>query len=232
MAKRVFISYRHDDTAPVARLIYDRFWRVLSKANVFFDVSTIGGGEDFKQKIATEIDKSDAALILIGERWLIKTQTGQVRIWERDDYVHMELREVLARPMLVIPILVSGAEMPQAEQLPEDIRIITTKNALPLRHESFDDDTENILATITGGRARARNWENQSSAWLKILYATGGVLVAALIMVVVALLHFWLLDRALSASIGGPMTALIIALSIILGAWAGLWHAKRRPTSE
>jgi hypothetical protein len=230
LIKRVFISYRRDDTAAVARLIYDRLWRVLSKTNVFFDFSTMHAGEDFKQKIATEIGKSDAALILIGDRWLIKTPTGQVRIWEPDDNVRAEVREALARRILVIPILVSGAEMPKAEQLPEDIRIVTTKSALSLRHESFDDDAEKILARVLDEQARERNWEKQTSIWTMILYATVGAALAALIMVIVALLHFWLLDRALSASIGAPMTALIIALSVILGVWAGLWRAKRRPT--
>jgi hypothetical protein len=230
LAKRVFISYRRDDTAPVARLIYDRLWRVLSKTNVFFDVSTIHGGEDFKQKIASEIGKSDAALILIGERWLIKTPAGQVRIWEPDDYVRAEVREALAQHIRVIPILVSGAEMPKPEQLPEDIQIVTTKNALSLRHESFDDDAEKILATVLGEQARERNWEKQNSIWTMILYATVGAVLAALIVIIVALLHFWMLDRALSASIGAPTTALMMALSIILGVWAGLWRAKRRPT--
>ena len=60
------------------------------------------------------------------------------------------LRAALSRPLLVVPVLVGGARMPKPEQLPEDIRAITTKNALPLRHESFDDDTENIVAAVLG----------------------------------------------------------------------------------
>jgi hypothetical protein len=53
--KRVFISYRREDTASAAGRVYDRLSRLLSKANVFFDVSAIGGGEDFVQRIASEI---------------------------------------------------------------------------------------------------------------------------------------------------------------------------------
>jgi TIR domain len=229
LAKRVFISYRRDDTASVARLVYDRLWRVLSKLNVFFDVSTVAGGDDFDKKIATAIDKSDAALVLIGDRWLIETSTGQARIWEKDDYVRAEVREALARPILVVPILVSGAEMPKAEQLPEDVRAITTRSALPLRHVSFDDDAENIIATILGERPRDRHWERQTSIWSQIFYATGGAVLAAVILLIIALLHFWLLARPLSVSIGMPMTVLMIVITIILGGWAGIRHAARRP---
>ena len=42
--------------------------------------------------------------------------------------------------------------MPKLEELPEDIGAITTRNALPLRHESFDDDVENIVTAVLGGR--------------------------------------------------------------------------------
>jgi hypothetical protein len=149
--KRVFISYRREDTASAAGRVYDRLARLLSKSNVFFDVSTIGGGEDFAQRIASEIGNSDAALVFIGDKWLEPTPPGgQPRIFEPNDYVRAELRAVLSRPLLIVPVLVGGARMPKQEQLPQDVSAITVKNALPLRHESFDDDTENIVAAVLG----------------------------------------------------------------------------------
>src|SRR5262249_49813359 len=39
-------------------------------------------------------------------------------------------RAALARPILVLPVLVAGARMPQSEQLPEDVKAITTKTLL------------------------------------------------------------------------------------------------------
>lgn len=68
MPKKVFISYRRDDTAAAAGRVYDQLSRLLSKPNVFFDVSTIGGGEDFVQRMSSEIGKSDAALVFIGDK--------------------------------------------------------------------------------------------------------------------------------------------------------------------
>jgi TIR domain-containing protein len=224
--KKVFISYRREDTAAAAGRVYDRLSRLLSKPNVFFDVSTIGGGEDFAEKIASEIGKSDAALVFIGDKWLEQGPSGAgPRLSEPDDYVRAELRAALSRPVLVLPVLVGGARMPRPEQLPEDIRAVATKNALPLRHESFDDDTENIVAAVLGLSAAERAWEEKASLSGKIVYALGGATVGALLVVLVALLHFWLLGRPLSASIGAPLTTLTIGAAALAGALLG-WRYK------
>jgi hypothetical protein len=228
VTKRVFISYRREDTAAVARLVYDRLWRVLTKADVFFDVSAIGGGEDFEKRIIAEICRSDAALVFIGERWLEATATsGKSRIWDSQDYVRAEIREAIARSIQVIPILVSGTRMPSAEQLPDDIKAISTKNAISLRHESFDDDTENIIAAILGADARKRGWEKQASVWSRIAHACGGMAVSAAFVLAVALAHFLIFARPLEASIGAPLTALTAVATIIFGGWIGLLRATR-----
>jgi hypothetical protein len=229
LAKRVFISYRREDTAPAAGRVYDRLSRVLAKADVFFDVNTIGFGEDFKKRIVAEIGRSHAALIFIGDKWLEEVPPARkIRIWDTNDYVRAEVREVLARSILVVPILVSGAHMPNPEQLPDDIKAITTKHAVSLRHESFDDDTEKIVAAILGADARERDWERQTSVWSRIVYAIGGAAAAAMLLILVALMHFWLLARPLSASIGAPMTVLTAVATISLGGWIGLLRAVRK----
>jgi hypothetical protein len=105
----------------------------LQKPNVFFDVSAIGSGEDFAQRISSEIAKSDAALVFIGDKWLERSgPDGQPRIFQADEYVRAELRAALSRPLLVLPVLVASAHMPRPEQLPDDVRAVTTKNALSL----------------------------------------------------------------------------------------------------
>ena len=229
MSKKVFISYRREDTADAAGRVYDRLSRLLSKSNVFFDVSTIGGGEDFKEKIVSAIGRSDAALVFIGREWLAPVQpTGKARIWEASDYVRAELRAAMARPILVLPVLVAGAQMPQPEQLPEDVKGITTKNALPLRHESFDDDTENIVATVLGASAKERPWEDKGTLWSKIAYGIGGAIVALAVIVTVALVHFWILARSLSESIGEPVTVLVLIADVIAGVWLGLRYEARK----
>jgi TIR domain len=227
--KRVFISYRREDSADAAGRVYDRLSDWLSESNVFFDVSTIRGGEDFEKKIAFEIGRSDAALIFIGNKWLEPAHpTGKVRIWQADDHVRAEVRAALARAITVLPVLVAGARMPDPNQLPEDIRAITTKNALPLRHESFDDDTENIVRALGGGSARRRTWKDKGTLWSKVAYSVGGAIAASVIVVIGALVHFWVFARPLAASIGGPMMLLLLITGLIFGAWLGLSYETRR----
>ncbi|HZP10668.1 toll/interleukin-1 receptor domain-containing protein [Methyloceanibacter sp.] len=228
MTKKVFISYRREDTAAAAGRVFDRLSHLLSKSNVFFDVSAIGGGEDFAQRIATEIGKSDAVLVFIGDKWLDPASPGGgPRICEPDDYVRAELRAALARPLLVVPVLVGSARMPKPDRLPEDIRAITAKNALPLRHESFDDDTGNIVAAVLGLSAAERAWEDKASLGAKLAFGLGGAIAGAALVLLLALLHFWIMGRPLSASIGAPLTTLLIAASAVSGLWLG-WRYKAR----
>ncbi|WP_051677722.1 toll/interleukin-1 receptor domain-containing protein [Bradyrhizobium sp. URHD0069] len=233
MAKRIFISYRRGDTGPAAGRVYDRLSALLSKPNVFFDVATIRGGENFKKKIVDTIGQCDGALIFIGDKWLDElSPPSKSRIWNTKDYVRAEVREALARPMMVLPILVAGARMPDQEQL-QDIRAITMRNALPLRHDSFDDDTEKIVATILGRRDRERDWERKRSGpTSKIIHVAGGAAVACVALLTAALAHFWLFDRALSASIGTLMTILLGISTIILGGWGVFFMLRVRESQN
>jgi hypothetical protein len=229
VAKRIFISYRREDTGAAAGRVYDRLSRLLPRSNLFFDVSTIGGGENFVQRIEAEIGRSDAALVFIGNDWLEPApKSGQARIWEDGDYVRAELKAALARPMLLVPVLVAGARMPEPEQLPEDIRAITLNNALPLRHESFDADTESIVAAVLGLAAKERAWEETGSLKRRIAYAAGGIIAALLLTLAAALVHHAVLARPLSASLGAPLTALLLIGATIGGLWLGLRYEARK----
>src|SRR5580658_4466833 len=120
MAKNVFISYRREDTGPVAGRVYDRLRLILSDSHLFFDVSTISAGEDFEKRIIAALGKSEVVLVFIGEKWLEPMHdTGKPRIWQAADFVRIEVREALRRPILIIPILVGRADMPKPDQLPE-----------------------------------------------------------------------------------------------------------------
>ena len=226
MPKRVFISYRREDTAPAAGRVYDRLCRLISKSNVFFDVSTLAGGEIYDRKLMSEIERSDAVLVFIGKSWL--TSNGRARLREPDDYVRAEVRAALGRPILVLPVLVDGAQMPPPDQLPDDIRALSTRNALTLRHESFDDDTENIVAAVLGVAEGARPWDDRGRLAVKVGYAAAGLLVAATVLLATAITHFWLVGRPLSASIGEAATTFLLLAAAAIGVGLGLGYEARR----
>jgi hypothetical protein len=229
VSKRVFISYRREDTGSSAGRVYDRLRKILPASDVYFDLNTIKAGEDFAKSIVSAIGQCDVVLAFIGKNWLAPRHEGdQARIWDPNDYVRAEIRAALARPILVLPVLVDGARMAEPDVLPTDIRAISTRNAVPLRLESFDDDTENIVTTILGIPAKERLWENEGNLAAKLGYSLAGVIVAFVLLGVSALVHFWILARPLSASIGAPATTLLLVLATILGVGAGLLYEARR----
>ncbi|HXF87242.1 MAG TPA: toll/interleukin-1 receptor domain-containing protein [Xanthobacteraceae bacterium] len=228
MAKTVFISYRRKDTGPAAGRFYDRLCRVLPPRQVFFDVSTIAGGRDFVVEVTESIKRCDAALVFIGHRWLEPTPDGTVRLHEAGDHVRAEARAALQHAPVVLPVLVDAASMPRAEELPEDIRGITTRNALPLRHETFDDDAERILADVLGTSARPRLWEDRGKPLTRLGYAVAGIVVALGFLAVVGQIHRWIWGVGLAGSLGDAPTVLLLLGGAAGGAWLGVRYEARQ----
>jgi hypothetical protein len=229
VSKTVFISYRREDTAPSAGRVYDRLCQLLSRADVFFDVGAIKGGENFADKIVAEIAKCDVVLVLIGRRWLESGQPdGRPRLFDPTDYVRAEVRAALQRNVLVLPILVDGAQMPAPKSLPDDVKALSARNAVPLRHESFDDDVENIARHIFGASAKERPWEDKGRIGTKIGYSVAGTAAALIVVLIGAYLHRLTLLRPLSASIGDAATTLLLFVAAALGAVLGLGYERRR----
>ncbi len=228
MAKKVFISYRRSDTAPAAGRLYDRFRTVLGPRNVFLDVDTIRGGEDFLNRISAELAKSDAVLVLMGPNWLEHNPDGRPRIWNEDDHVRAEIRLALGREGIVLPVLVDGTTMTTPSGLPEDVRSITAKNALPLRHESFDADVDRIMRRVLGLSDSARIWEDRGKTSVKIGFAALGVAAAFLFTIAVALLHAQAMRQSLESSIGSRATQILFSACLGAGGLIGLIYEERR----
>jgi hypothetical protein len=227
VTKRVFISYRRHDTAASARLLFDRLHNLVLQA--YLDVATIKGGEDFEKSIESAIAKSDVVLVLIGKDWVKpEAPAGRPRLAEETDYVRAEVRTALARPVLVLPILVDGAKMPDPAVLPEDVRAITTRNAVFLRHESFEDDTENIIAAVLGVERARRAWNRKRNIARSIASALVGLAIGTVATGVIALVHNAIWSRPVSASIGTSATILLLIACPLLGIWGGLKYMAGR----
>ncbi len=73
---------------------------------------------------------------------------GRKRLDDPHDFVHLEVKSALDRNVLVIPILVHGAEMPKASALPFDLAGLLRRNAIEIRHRRFDTDVEFLVAEL------------------------------------------------------------------------------------
>ena len=90
-----FISYRREDTAPIALLLKYEIEKRLEFVRVLVDVEKIGHGEAFPDRIRNLIDKAHATIVLIGQNWM----PGRGTPPDTDDWVVTELqRSFKTRP--------------------------------------------------------------------------------------------------------------------------------------
>jgi hypothetical protein len=146
---RIFISYRRGETAYAAGWLYDRLADHYGGGQVFKDVDSIELGDDFVEVINVAVGSCDVLLALIGEDWLSITDAhGRRRLDDPHDFVRLEIEAALARNVRVIPILVDGARMPTAEELPNSLDRLARRQALELSPARFDFDTGRLLKVL------------------------------------------------------------------------------------
>jgi hypothetical protein len=144
----VFISYRRDDAAGHAGRLYDRLIQKFGEAQVFFDVEAIPGATDFTEEIRDALGRSNVVIVVIGPQWLAKGRGKASRLHNPKDLVRAEIRTALHSKAIVIPTLVAGGRMPDAEELPKDITELHNLNAVEISDRSFSKDVEKLIATI------------------------------------------------------------------------------------
>jgi len=154
MAGGVFISYRREDSDGFAGRIYDRLAMRLGHDNVFFDVDAIPPGRDFVDVLSDRVGKCDALIAVIGKNWITTGDSAKRRrLDDPNDFVRIEIEAALSREVPVIPVLVDGAPMPHAEDLPDGLKKLARRQAIEISHSRFDSDAERLteaLAEIEG----------------------------------------------------------------------------------
>lgn len=155
---RVFLSYRRVDAGGYAGRLTDALLQRLGPRSVFQDVTAISPGQDYTVAIDRALADSDAALVVIGPGWLTAaTPQGTRRLLEADDYVHLELSRALRRDIRVIPVLVGGARLPEAGELPDDLRRLAQRQALVLHDETWHQDVDGLVRSLRGETAMPAN---------------------------------------------------------------------------
>ena len=146
MASKVFISYRRDDSAGHAGRVHDRLEREFGANLLFMDVDAIPLGVNFIKVLSDEVAKCDVLLALIGPNWLnVRDEEGNRRLDNPSDFLRIEIATALQRDIPVIPILLDGARMPKANQLPKDLEELSVRNGLDIRHASFRSDMDRLI---------------------------------------------------------------------------------------
>lgn len=133
-----FISYRRDDSSGHAGRLYDVLAARFGEDAVFLDVDSIGPGEDFAEVVERVLDRCDVLLAVVGRAW------SSERLHDPADFVRLEVERALARGLRVVPVLVGGAALPPAGDLPPSLRPLLRRNAFELSDLRFRRDADHL----------------------------------------------------------------------------------------
>ena len=101
-----------------------------------------------------QIAQCDAFLAIIGPNWLhAKDESGGRRIDNPDDFVAIEIAAAFGRNIPVIPVLIDGARMPKATELPEAHDALRATDRGGANKASQGDEAEEFLRTILANGA-------------------------------------------------------------------------------
>ncbi|MEJ8856504.1 toll/interleukin-1 receptor domain-containing protein [Variovorax robiniae] len=142
--ERIFISYRRADSAGHAGRLKDDLTRILGD-RVFMDVADIAPGVDFERALHRELASCGAVLAVIGPRWREALEAPR----EGQDYVRFELAQALAQAdVRVVPVLMQGASLPTAAQLPADLQALANRQATVIRDDRWQDDVAHLAREL------------------------------------------------------------------------------------
>lgn len=147
---RVFICYRREDSSYATSYIYDKLEDMLGAGVIFKDVDSIPYGTDFRTHVQEKLTNCQVCLIVIGKSWLsIVDKNGNQRLFQDKDPVRTEVETVLGRNMLVIPILIDNAPMPDQSELPAPLEKLSSLNGIQVRpHPDFQADVQRLASAI------------------------------------------------------------------------------------
>ena len=149
MHRSIFISYRRSDSEGEAGRLSDVLSHRFSEQAVFMDVDAIKPGRDFRKAIEESVQGCCVLLPVIGPEWLeAKSPTGMRRLDDTNDYVKLEIAAALRRDIPVIPVLVRGARVPQAEHLPLEIADLAYRNGVELTHSRWKSDLQILIHAL------------------------------------------------------------------------------------
>ncbi|MEY2493614.1 MAG: hypothetical protein QOJ45_106 [Verrucomicrobiota bacterium] len=128
----IAISYRRQDSSPVAGRLYDRLQAEFGKNTVFMDFDSIPYGVDFREHIKQTLRRAKVVVAIIGPEWLGGSGSSNRRIDDPADFVRLEIASALENGIPIIPVLVNATPMPDAKSLPGELEGLAFRNGLAL----------------------------------------------------------------------------------------------------
>jgi hypothetical protein len=145
--KRIFLNYRRQDAPAHAGRLYEGLAERFGPGRVFRDVDAIHAGAEFVPKIEDTLDAADAILVVIGRKWL-------GAMGHPDDFVRLEIAYALRHHVKVIPVLVAGATMPAADELPPDLADLARLHPCELPDEDWSSGVDALVKSLESEKSQ------------------------------------------------------------------------------
>ncbi|MEO0467895.1 MAG: toll/interleukin-1 receptor domain-containing protein, partial [Pseudomonadota bacterium] len=150
MAK-IFISYRREDSQYQADRLHTAIKPHVDDParDIFIDIDNIPLGVNFATYLDGKVAECEVLLALIGPGWLeARDGAGNRRLDSPDDFVRIEIASALKRGIPVVPVLMDGAPVPRADQLPEDLKELALRNGTAISRSTFEADTVRMVKAL------------------------------------------------------------------------------------
>lgn len=142
----VFVSYRRTDAFAVDQLV-QALQHEFGEHHVIQDTVTFEPGASFPKEIEQSIRNCKLMLVVIGPRWC-GSDENSIMLHE-DDWVRREVELAIKSGRPLLPVLLSGASMPETSQLPDTMHDLLSSNAVQLRTgEDAIGDLRRLTAVV------------------------------------------------------------------------------------
>jgi hypothetical protein len=113
----MFVNYRTADEESCALRIERGLCSVFGSVNVF-----LASRSGFDERLLHEVWRTDALIAVIGPRWLdVADARGDRPLTDPEDWTRREILAALDGGITVIPLLIGGADRPDARVLPAEL---------------------------------------------------------------------------------------------------------------
>lgn len=133
----VFVSYRRQAEGLALGLVHElKDSHYARKWSFFIDQLTIPPGAEWERYISDHLTSSWVMLLVISPGW-----NEGARLDDPDNFVRREIELARERTVPVIPVLLDGAVLPAASELPESLRWLSAVPAL----ETFNQQLRRVM---------------------------------------------------------------------------------------
>lgn len=148
-APDIFVSYRRSDAPAAAGRLASALAEHFGSRRVFLDIQGIPPSHAWDTTIDGALAACRAGVVVIGRGWLQPGRDGLTpRLHEPGDVVHAEIAALLAQHKAVFPVLVEGAALPDAGQLPDTLDPLLRFQAVSVGNGDWDSTVALLVREI------------------------------------------------------------------------------------